>query len=173
MTTKIATIFIIFCLAAGYPVWAGEETIGKGNPVITQSFAPKEVRPGDVWKVYLKSSNPNGDMRYIVSILYQPGWGDYPVSRILIPEEHSKELDGYINLNTCQGLIPMGNGFLNSSAFKLRVQIQDRAGHFSEPTEFFFSFSPRANLEEPPSGVFRERDLGPIRVNLHPSDVGC
>ncbi len=173
MNTKILTIFIVFCLAVGYSVWAGEETAGKGNPVINQSFAPKEVKPGGVWRVYLKSSDPNGGMRYIVSILFQPGWGDYPASRIAIPKEQNKELDGYINLNTCQGLIPMGNGFLNSSSFKLRVQIQDRAGHYSEPTEFSFSLSPRATVEQPPSGVFKERDLGPIMINLHPSDVGC
>ena len=173
MNAKILTIFIVFCLAVGYPVWAGEETIGKGNPVITQSFAPKEVRLGDVWKVYLKSSDPNGEMRYIVFILYQPGWGDYPASRIPIPKEHSKDLDGYVNLNTCQGLMPMGNGFLNFSPFKLRVQIQDRVGHYSEPMEFPFSFSPRATVEEPPSGAFKELDLGPVMVNLHPSDVGC
>ncbi len=31
MNAKILTIFIVLCLAAGYPVWAGKEKNGKGN----------------------------------------------------------------------------------------------------------------------------------------------
>ena len=46
-----------------------EKMYGKAVPVITESFASKELRPGDTWKVYLKASDPDGDMRYIVSVL--------------------------------------------------------------------------------------------------------
>ena len=78
----------------------GEEKYGKSVPVITGAFASKELIPGHTWKVYLKASDPDGDMQYIVSNVYQPGWGDYPLSRTRIREENRKELDGYIYLNT-------------------------------------------------------------------------
>ena len=167
MNNKIVTtIFIVLGLAVGYAALAGAEATGKATPVITQAFASNELRAGDTWKVYLKSSEPDGDMRYIVSTLYQPGWGDYPVSRTKIQEENRKDLDGYIYLNT---LIPGGYNFLNFYTITLTVQIQDKAGHYSKPMEFSLYFDPRATMqEEPPTGVFKEQALGPIMVNLHP-----
>jgi hypothetical protein len=147
----------------------GEERYGKSVPIITESFASKGLIPADTWKVYLKASDPDGDMSYIVSTLYQVGWGDYPVSRTRIREEDRKELNGYIYLNT---LIPGGYEFLNFSTIWLTVQIQDKAGHFSKPVEFALTFNKRAIQEMPAPGVFKEEDLGPILVNLHPFDTG-
>ena len=171
MNNKIlTTIFIVLCLTVGYPTWAGAAATGNATPVITQAFASKELRAGDTWKVYIKSSEPNGDMRYIACTLYQPGWGDYPVSRTKIPKADSKELNGYVYLNT---LIPGGYNFLNLHTINLTVQIQDKAGHYSKPMEFSLYFDPRATVQEgPPAGAFKEQALGPIMVNLHPFDVG-
>jgi hypothetical protein len=171
MNNKIlTTIFLVLCLAVGYTALAEAEATGKATPVITQAFASNELRAEDTWKVYLKSSEPDGDMRYIVSTLYQPGWGDYPVSRTKIGEENRKELTGYIYLNT---LIPGGYNFLNFYTITLTVQIQDKAGHYSKPMEFSLYFDPRATMqEEPPTGVFKEQALGPIMVNLHPFESG-
>jgi len=171
MNIKIlTTIFIVLCLAVGYSIWASADTIGTATPVITQAFASKELRAGDTWKVYLKSSEPTGDMQYIVCTLYQPGWGDYPVSRTRIPEEGSKELNGYVYLNTP---IPEGYSFLKLHTINLTVQIEDKAGHYSQPVEFSLYFDPRATVqEEPPAGVFKEQAFGPILVYLHPFDVG-
>ena len=146
----------------------GEEKYGKSVPVITEAFASKELIPGHTWKVYLKASDPDGDMQYIVSNVYQPGWGDYPLSRTRIKEETRKELDGYIYLNT---LIPEGYEFLNFFTIRLTVQIQDKAGHYSNPVVFPVTFNYRAVQEPAPPGVFKEQDLGPILVNLHSFDT--
>ena len=166
----LTTILIVLGLAAGYVALAGAEATGVATPVITQAFASKDLRAGDTWKVYLKSSESGGDMRYIVSTLYQPGWGDYPVSRTRIRKGDRKELNGYVYLNT---LIPGGYSFLNFHTITLTVHIQDKAGNFSKPMEFRLYFDPRATVqEEPPAGVFKEQALGPIMVKLHPFDVG-
>ena len=158
----LATMFIVLCVAMGYaPLQAAEEA----TPVIIQSFASKEVSPGDTWKVYLKASEPDGDMRYIVSSLYQPGWTISPVSRTRIREENGKELDGYIYLNT---LVPGGYEFLNFSSLNLTVQVRDKVGHFSQPVEFPLSFNPRAVQDQPPSGVFKDQTLGPVMTTLKP-----
>ena len=109
MNNKIlTTIFIVLGLAVGYTALAGAEATGQATAVITQTFASNELIPGYTWKVYLKASDPNGEMRYIVSKVYQPGWGDYPISRTKIQETNRKELNGYIYLNT---LIPGGYNF--------------------------------------------------------------
>ena len=148
----------------------GEEKYGKSVPVITEVFASQQLRPGDTWKVYLKASDPDGDMRYITAVVYQPGWGDYPISRTRIRRENGKELDGYMYLNT---LVPGGYEFENFFTYWLTVQIQDKAGHFSKPVEFAVTFNKRAIQQTPPPGVFKEQDLGPILVNLHPFDYGA
>ena len=145
------------------------EISGNSLPVITEAFASNELIPGYTWKVYLKASDPNGDMRYVVSTVYQPGWGDYPISRTKIREEDSKELNGYIYLNT---LIPGGYEFLDFYTFTLTVQIQDIAGYYSKPAKFSVTFNNRAVQEPPPEGVFKEESLGPILVNLHPFQGG-
>ena len=51
---------------------------GKTPPVIFQSFASKELRAGDVWKVYLKASDPEGKMKYIFATVSQPGANPTP-----------------------------------------------------------------------------------------------
>src|SRR5208337_3919913 len=160
MNKRISLFAVIFLgLAIGFASVAAAE-VKEGEmtvPVITQSFASNELIPGHTWKVYLKASDPDGDMQYIVSNVYQPGWGDYPLSRTRIREENRKELDGYIHLNT---LIPGGYEFLHFFTIRLTVQIQDKAGHYSKPVEFPVTFNGRAVQEPPPTGVFKEDDLG-------------
>ena len=172
MNKRISLFAVIFLgLAIGFASVASAD-VKPGEmavPVITQAFASNELIPGYPWKVYLKASDPNGDMRYIVSNVYQPGWGDYPISRTKIREANRKELDGYIYLNT---LIPGGYEFLNFFTFTLTVQIQDRDGQYSRPVIIPVTFSKRAVRELPPPGAFKEEDLGPILVYLHPFDYG-
>jgi hypothetical protein len=144
-----------------------EKTSGTSVPVITESFASTTLNPGDTWKVYLKASDPDGDMRYVVASVSQSGRGEYSPSRTRIREENAKELNGFIYLNT---MVPGGYEFLNFVIVNLTVQIQDRAGHYSKPVVFPLSFSGRYLQEPPPPGVFNEQDLGPIMVTLQPFD---
>ena len=142
-----------------------EEVYGKEPPVITESFASKGMRPGDTWKVYLKASDPGADMDYILATVLLVGTKAYPVSFIKVQGENSKEINGYIYLNT---LVPGGYEFLNFSSLNLTVQVRDKVGHFSQPVEFPLSFNPRAVQEQPPSGVFKDQTLGPVMTTLKP-----
>lgn len=76
--------------------------------VITQSFASTSLGAGDTWKVYLNASDSDGDMKYIVCTIDQPGIGTYPVSFTRIKEENRQELSGHIYLNTGGGFYPRG-----------------------------------------------------------------
>jgi len=165
MNQKFLVVFILLSLALGC---AGLESLevreriyGKEVPVITQSFASKQIRPGDTWKVYLNASDPDGNMKYIVCTIQQPGVGVYSPSYTRIKEENRKELSGYIYLNT----VSPGK-LLNFVNLTLTVHIQDRAGHFSQPAIFPLSFHARFIQEAPLQGVFKEQDLGPIMITL-------
>jgi hypothetical protein len=159
----MAAILLIAGCATIRSVEEREKTYGKEAPVITETFASKQLRPGDAWKIYLKASDPGGDIHRIVAIVNQPGFGLYPVSYTKLPKENGKELSGYIYLNT-DG--PYGVGWQNFLALSVTVQIQDRAGHFSEPMTFPLSLQSRYSQEPPPPGKFQEENLGPIMVVL-------
>ena len=132
----------------------------KAAPIITRSFASPRVRPGDTWKVYLNASHPDGEMKAIFCTLHQPGTGTYPVSIIRVPEAQGRELSGYLYLNTA------GVAGLGSVNLTLKVQIQDGAEQFSGPACFPVSLNPLTHEEGPPPGVFRDREIGPIMINL-------
>ncbi len=137
-----------------------------GIPVITQSFASLTVRPGETWKVYLKASDPDGNMKNLFATVFQYGSGPYPISITRIKEGDGKDLSGYFYLNT-------GNDYaLNFVNLIITLEIQDKAGHFSAPAVFHVAFNARSVQQTPPKGVFQEKDLGPIMVNLRTSDNG-
>jgi hypothetical protein len=152
-------LFLAGCLAME-PLQVREATYGKNLPAITNSFAAKEIYPGETWKVYINAQDPDGDMKNIVCVIEQPGVGVYPVSITRIREGDRKELSGYVTLFTAftQGL--------NLVNLTLTLQIQDEAGHYSAPVSFPLSFNNRYHQEPPPPGVFQDKDLGPIMLHL-------
>ncbi len=166
MSKKLSAVFVILFLAMGFSTLmaaeVGEGAGVNGVPVITQSFASKEVMPGETWKVYLNVSDPDGGLKNIFAVVDQPGVGPYPLSIIRIQGENHKELSGYIYLNTSN---PYSS--LEFTPLKLIVQVQDRAGHFSAPVVFPLFIQGRATQEAPPQGVFKDEDLGPVMVTLH------
>ena len=134
-------------------------------PAIINSFASKQIRPGDIWKVYLKASDPNGGMKYIFSTIERAG---SHLSIIRIKEENREHFSGYIYLKTF--------GMNNSPSFltlTLTIWIKDAAGHLSQPAIFPLELHNNIIPEEPPRGLFEEQDLGPIMVQLQsPTDTG-
>jgi hypothetical protein len=172
MTKKILVLFVALVLAMGWTTSdlraAQMPAEGKGAPVIVQSFASKELRAGDVWKVYLKASDPEGKMKYIFATIFQPGVGVYPVSITWIKDENRKELSGYIYLNTAPA---PPSAFFNLT-LTLAVNIQGKGGVFSQPAVFPLSFSAKPVREAPPDRVFKEQNLGPIMITLRTLSSG-
>ena len=131
-----------------------------GVPVITRSFASREISPGDTWKVYIHATDPEGDMKTIICAVTQAGRGSYPVSYLKVPEGQGAELSGFVYLNTGAG---QSLPFIHLT---LQVEIQDRAGNLSRPVSFVLAFNPRAEQETPPPGLFQDQEIGPIMVSL-------
>jgi hypothetical protein len=142
------------------PIETREAIYGKASPLIHKSYAATQIWPGDTWKVYLIASDPDGDMKNLVCTIDQPGVGVYPVSLTRIAEGHRKEISGYLHLNT------MSFESLTFVTLNLTVQVQDMAGHYSQPAAFSLLLSPYGQQEPPPPGVFQEVNLGPIMIRL-------
>ncbi len=141
-----------------------EEKYGKSVPVITQSFASQQIRPGDTWKIYIKASDPDGDIKNLYSEVFQYGMGLYPLSITRIKEGDGRDLSGYFYLNTGH------EQAMHFVSLILTVYIQDKAGHFSSPAVFPLTFYGGSAQQSPPSGIFPEKDLGPILVTIRPLD---
>ena len=170
MFKKLSIMGIVFFVAMGSaflaPLEVKGEKEGKSVPIITQSFASPTIRPGETWKVYLKASDPDGNMKNLFATVFQYGSGPYPISITRIKADERKDLSGYFYLNT-------GNDYsLNFANLIITLEIQDKAGHFSAPVVFPLAFNAASRQQTPPQGVFQEKDLGPIMVNLRSSSDG-
>ena len=162
-----AAVFIFLSMATGCATLPGSGTGEKATPVITQSFASKEIRTGDTWKVYLQVSDPHGEMKNIYAVIDQPGVGQYPLSILRVKPENQKELSGYIYLSTATPVAPLY--FLN---LMLTIHVQDSSGNFSQPAVFPLSINSRSTQEVPPRGMFKEVALGPVMITLKTIDGG-
>jgi len=142
-----------------------EKTYGKNPPIIGQSFASNQLRPGDQWKIYVLASDPDGDMETLTAVVDQPGMGSYPVSLTKIKGENGKELSGYVYLNTTG---QYGHAFMENQELTVSIQIKDKAGHTSQPVNLSVLLVSGHTQKSPPPGVFKEKELGPIMVFLRP-----
>ncbi len=130
-------------------------------PVITSHFASPELRAGDTWKIYLKASDSDGDMRYIMATVQQAGVGVHPVGITRIRQENRKEFSGYVYLNT------LGGTGLTFHTLTLTLWVQDRAKNFSDPVEVPLYFGSRVEGQAaPPAGAYQDHDLGPVMISL-------
>ena len=144
-----------------------EKTYGKSVPVITASFASKQVSGGEKnWLVYINASDPDGDLDQIFcGVEFQAGVEHpYPISITRIKPDQGKNLSGYLHLGTPEPDRPMNLIFT--------LQVRDKAGHFSAPVSFEVNMfdqsrkKERVGQESPPPGVFQDKDLGPIMIAL-------
>ena len=133
------------------------------QPVVAQSFAAPDLAPGETWKIYLRATSPDANMKYIFASIQQAGVMAYPLSITRLKGENQKDLSGYLILTTVSAGRP-----LDFVTLKLTINIRDDKGRFSEPVEFPLTFNPRASAKTPPEGVFQEKDLGPIMISLRP-----
>jgi len=165
MDKKKWSILVTVLLVLGVASWVFAEnqegTGGNGVPEFTQSFASKQIYPGETWNIYLNASDPDGNMKYLFAVVEQPGVGTYPVSIIRIREKNQKEFSGHLYLNTSPGAYE-----LNFTTLTLTIHIRDKKGNFSNPVVFPLEIQSRNYQEKPPSGVFRDETLGPIMVKL-------
>ncbi len=164
MSRKLAVSLVLVQLVWGLlavNVFGQEK---KEAPIIQDSFASRQMSPFDAWKVYIHATDPDGDMRNIFAVIDQAGVGQYPLSITRIRSEHRKELSGYVYLTT----FGPSTSLLNYVELNLTIWVQDRWGNFSRPVTFPLSLNTRYTQEPPPAGKFKEQDLGPIMIRLHP-----
>ncbi len=128
----------------------GNKGIQSGGipPVITNSFASKEIPHGDIWKIYLEAHDPDGDMRQFVCVFDRLGYGAHSSEYVIVKKQHREKMKGYITF-----LSGAGGGLYvpEWTRLTLTVYIRDRAGLTSDKVVFPLVLSQGAKREPPPS----------------------
>ena len=147
------------CDWALYKAFHGDKT-GPAPPQIDEAWASDIIRPGDVWKIYLKATHFDGEMKAFVSTMVQSGKRGSPVFTA-VPAQYRKALNGYLALNTAM-ISPQSGDML------LLVKIQDARGNFSDEASFPLTVHPDSSQFPAPLNFFKENNLGPIPAGIAP-----
>ena len=166
MMKKVVQAVLVLLMLPGCAAYQhpGDTTDTGQPPVILATYAPAVIRPGAVWRVYLKATDADGDMKDIAAVMWQTGVGFYSTDITRIKKGDAKEVAGYLYLNT------PADPTLLSDQFTLTLLVRDRQGNKSEPVEvrFHFDYVEPEKLPESWQPVAENR-LGGILIKIQSS----
>jgi hypothetical protein len=142
-----------------------EAAYGPHPPQWEATFASPVVAPGDTWRLYLKARDPDGDIQFIHIWIEMPSRTTTPI-RLAVEPEAGGLLSGYLFMNTMDFGAEMKD--LVPGWIRVRLSLEDRGGHRAADAEFSLNFRFGARQEPPPPGVFEDRLLGMIPVEIAP-----
>ena len=117
-------------------------TIDLGNrPVILDSYAPQNVKPGEVWKILLKAEDKDGDMQDLVAKISPASGSFFTYAITPIHEGERAELAGYLYVKTPP------SPFLQGKMFHLTIYIRDQEDRQSDPLGLLLHLNGRSEAE--------------------------
>ena len=117
-------------------------TIDLGNrPVILDSYAPQNVKPGEVWKILLKAEDKDGDMQDIVAKISPAGMSFFTYSITPIDQGERGEFAGYLFVKTPP------SPYLQGKMFHLSIYIRDKEERKSDPVGLLLHFNGKSEAE--------------------------
>lgn len=105
----------------------------KHRPAVEAIDAQREIGDGQLWKIYIRASDPDGDLDKIYVTFSQLGVGAYS-PELLVQKNTMKSLKGYILVWAKLE----GGGTTGDILGNVEVRAEDRAGNMSEPKSFEF-----------------------------------
>ena len=125
----LLVLFIFPCLIVS-EAYAPEDP-----PIIHFSYAQEKIRQGEIWKVYLSVSDPEGGMSRIVCNIEQAGAERYyRPSIIYLKKGMEKQFAGYFALHT------NSSQNLSGEELILNLSILDRSGNVRKTLRFPLEF---------------------------------
>jgi hypothetical protein len=142
-------------------------TSGKGQPpVILDSFAVSEIRPGASWRVYIRAKDPDGDMIETIQIIIRGDSGPFKTAFSPLHAKYSAEMNGYFFLRTPPST-QADYTRLGNMGLTLRMSIRDCQNNESEHVEFPLRFTPKASHDLPPEwNEVADLSLGAVMFDL-------
>jgi hypothetical protein len=137
----------------------------EGEPIIINfAYAPGKIKQGDIWKIYLSVTDPEGKMHRVFFRIEQSGGDDaYNPSFIYLKKGMEKEFTGYFALNT---RVPKEVNELDH--FVLVLSILDRAGNERKTLRFPVEFGASEPMKPLPPEMEKDlnRRIGNINIDL-------
>jgi len=133
------------------------ESVAQHRPVLEKIWIIPEVNYGSLLKLYIKASDSEGDMKWVV---VTAGRGAQPVASVPVRlgKQMRKDLNGYVYWDTRKALLT------EETSATIEVLIEDRHGNESETKSVTVKLVPRGAKEEKPPADFKEIAIGPVML---------
>lgn len=138
----------------------------KHRPVVIAIAAQREIGDGTLWKIYVRASDPDGEIDKI-QVTFSASPGMYAPNLFVLPKSQRKGVNGAIlvwaRLN--------GGGTTDDIYGEVEIRAEDRAGNLSEPQKLQFTVQEYGMYDEfVPSPEFdRSVILGQVDFPLETS----
>ena len=134
------------------------ESSAQGGPALEKVWAPSEVNFGDMLKIYIKASDPEGDMRWVMISAGKSGENDPAASVPLrLKKQFRKNVNGYVYCQTDRAIDRKVEG-------KFVIQIEDFKGNESQPMSVIVNLVPKGAKAQKAPADFQEIPIGPIML---------
>ncbi len=127
-------------------------------PVLEKVWAPAEINYGGLAKIYIKASDPQGDMRWLVVTAAGEHGGPSGSVPIRLKKGLGKDLNGYVYWNTKQANRQEGSA-------KVEILVEDWKGNESETKSVTIKMVRKGAKAQKPPADFQEKEIGPIMLN--------
>ena len=111
------------------------------KPVILDSYASQNVKPGTVWKILVEAEDKDGDMKKIVAAIAPGPQSFLTYSFVSIQEEEREHLAGYIFVKTPR------SPSLQGKMFHVTIFVQDKEGRKSKSVGFLLHLAEESEAE--------------------------
>ncbi len=150
--TMILTAFL-FLAGCGGPVYFIRPNVGPvgeiHRPTLEAVWAQPEFGDGALWKIYVRASDPDGDLDKVFIAFDQLG-GTYPGEHLIIPPSQRKRMNGAVLVWAyVKGF--SADPSIHGTTY---IHVEDRAGNISDSKTFEFTVlavGPGDKGEAPPS----------------------
>lgn len=161
----VALLALVLVLAANSEALA---SYGPNAPRLEGTYADSVTGPRDAWRIYLKGSDPDGDLKFIHLWVNVAGMPTTPI-RVRVDRDQESHISGYLKLFNTKS---MDFSDLFGPPIRLSVSLEDRAGNRSNVVDLPVSFYLGAKQDLAPAGAFQDRLLGRIPAMTFPHGIG-
>jgi hypothetical protein len=125
MVSAVGAWMVIALVGAGAMAGPGA---APGAPRIDDRFAVSSLWQGQIWKIFVSGSDPDGDMDYIWLQVSQLGGNMWDNHLVRLHGANQSSFSGYISFPTQNYTLRRG-----WETVRVEMRIRDRAGHYSAP----------------------------------------
>ncbi|MGA2514961.1 MAG: hypothetical protein ABSG44_00260 [Thermodesulfobacteriota bacterium] len=113
----------------------------EGELIVHFVYAPEKIRQGDIWKVYLSVTDPEGRMQQVACRVEQQGESYHKPSLIFLKKGMERQFTGHFAVHT--------HSFYELNDFVLALNILDRDGNVRKTLHFPLEFDQSSEPMKP------------------------